>query len=323
MNLRIYIPFIKKSFLFIIGFFVLVFLLQFTINQIIKYINIGEYGVLNKINEGKINADIIVSGSSRALKAVNPEIITRETGMSCFNIASDGSDLGIQLPKLKWYINNNRKPKIIIQDVSQFGGGISSTIYEPFKYLPYISDDSLYAGILRIDKDFWIHKFFAPANLLYYNFDFYAKFAQELVNTINKKENFKNGFLPDNSKWTGNFDLYKKENPNGINCSVNDDYVHYLKGLMQLCRYEDIILFFVVLPNYYRLKEITVNLNDVLTYYKSLKDEHNVYFFDYSETDISKNEEYFYNLTHLNLLGADTFSKNICKDLNKIIASKR
>ncbi len=79
--------------------------MQLTINYSTKIITVGEYGVLNKINEGKINAKILISGSSRALKGINPKIIEKGTNASCYNIASDGSDLGVQFSKLKWYLS--------------------------------------------------------------------------------------------------------------------------------------------------------------------------------------------------------------------------
>jgi hypothetical protein len=319
MNLKHLLFFARKSFLFIIGFFVLAYLLELLIIFSVKGITIGEYGVLNKINEGKINAEILISGTSRALKAINPELISEKTGMSCFNIASDGSDLGVQLPKLKWYLNKNKKPKILIQDISQFGGEISSIIYEPFKYLPYVSDDSLYKGLLKIDEEYWIHKYISPTNLLYYNFDFYAKLFQELTNTFRNKDNFINGFLPDNSKWSSNFELYKKKNPDGINCSVSVEYENYLHELKDYCENQKIILVLTVLPNYYLLNEITKNATDVFKFYSKLENIPHTYYLNYVDLYVAHDERNFYNFTHLNLDGANKFSIKLASDLTTLL----
>lgn len=311
------LPFIKKSIVFIAGFLVVIFVLQTIINFAVKSINVGEYGVFNKINEGKINADILISGSSRALKAINPKVIEKELGLTCYNIASDGSDLGVQLPKLKWYLENNKTPKILIQDIAQFGGDISNTIYEPFKYLPYLSNDSLFKGLERIDPDIWYNKYLFPVNLIYYNFDFYAKLGIELIQSFRDQEKYINGFLPDNSKWSSNFEQYKKEHPDGINCSAPQDYKAYISELIKYCRQNKIILVFIVLPNYYRLKEVTHNLKDIGVYYNSLSEPF-VYYYDYSNSDISKNEKYLYNFTHLNLDGANYFTKLLTVELKNI-----
>ena len=303
--------FIKNSIGFIIGFLIIIYFLELTINFSIKKINVGEYGVLNKINEGKINAEILISGTSRALKAINPQIITEKTGLSCYNIASDGADLGVQLPKLKWYMKKNQKPKILIQDVSRFCGEISNTIYEPFKYLPYLSDDSLYKGLLKIKPNYWMNKYIFPTNLIYYNFEFYVKLFQELFHTINKKDQFIYGFLPDNSKWSSNFEHWKKKNPKGIYCSISSEYKSYLFELKEYCEKQDIILILLVLPNYYRLNEFAKNSEETLKFYSQLANNNKVYYLDLVNDDIASSEENFYNFTHLNLNGANKLSKKL------------
>ena len=106
--MRKYSKTIYRTLFFSAGFLVLVFLLQSLILFTVKRINVGEFGVLNKIDRGGINADIIISGSSRAYNGIHPGVIESVTGMSCYNIATNGTDLGVQLPKLKWYLNHNQ-----------------------------------------------------------------------------------------------------------------------------------------------------------------------------------------------------------------------
>ena len=50
----------------------------------------GEFGVWNKIIEGKIDADILIAGSSRARSHYDPRIIQEKTGRSAFNIGLNG-----------------------------------------------------------------------------------------------------------------------------------------------------------------------------------------------------------------------------------------
>lgn len=314
------IYFAKKSFIFVLGFFVVVFVLEALISFAIKKIKVGEYGVLNKIDSGEINADILVCGSSRALKAVNPKIIEKVTGFTCYNIAADGADLGVQLPKLKWYLNKNKKPKIIIQDIAQFGDVISNRIYEPFKYLPYLSDDSLYNGLLRIDKDFWLHKYLFPTNLIYYNFDFYAKLFQELVLTIKKQDIYVNGFLPDQSKWSGNLELLQKENPEGFTVYFSEDYKVYLHQLVKLCKENRIILLLTVLPVYYKIQEMTKNREEAMKTYKSFEENPFVVYLDFLDVDFTSDLENFYNFSHVNLKGAEKFSYFLSKQINLILS---
>lgn len=318
MKFKPLIPFIKKGLLFIIGFLALTYAMETTFNLAIRQIEVGEYGVLNKINDGNINAEILINGSSRALKAINPQIITETTGLTCYNIAADGADIGVQLPKLKWYMANNTKPKIIIQDISQFFGGISTTVFEPFKYLPYISNDSLYKGLLKIDDTFWLHKYLPAANIIYYNFDFYYKLFSELRNSAIGNDHYVNGFLPDSSNWASDFDLYKKQNPIGVKSSVEENYKLYLLELKKHCEINDIVLILTILPNYYRLAELAKNTEEISEFYSSLETIPKIYFLDFGNSSISKNEENFYNFTHLNITGANKFSELIVKEIKSL-----
>ncbi len=319
MKMKEFLYFAQKSIYFVIGFLIFVYILDMLIGFSVRKINVGEYGVLNKIDDGAINADILISGSSRALKAINPQIITQETGMSCFNIASDGSDLGVQFPKLKWYLNKNRKPRILIQDVSQFGGEISTTIYEPYKYVFYLSDDSLYYGLKQIDQRIWIHKYLFPSNLLYYNFDFYTRLFSELHQTLLNQDKYINGYLPDNSRWAGNFELFKKERTKGINCYISQENVNYLYELKEYCENQRIILILIVLPNYYRLKEITHNAEEISMFYAKLENIPYVYYLNYVNIELASLEDNFYNFTHLNADGASKFSTKLAADLIAIL----
>ena len=76
-------------------------------------------------------------------------MIEKGTGLSCYNISSDGVSVEIQVPKFKLYLNNNRKPKVLVQDVSVLGGHANNTIYQPYKYLPYASDEDFYNGLKK------------------------------------------------------------------------------------------------------------------------------------------------------------------------------
>jgi len=317
--MKSYIVLIKKGTFFIIGFFLVVFLLQTAILFAIRSITVGDFGVLNRINKGQINAEVLISGSSRALKAVNPQVITERTGLSCYSISSDGSDLGVQIPKLKWYLNRNQKPKYLIQDLSQFGGGISGIIYEPYKYLAYFKDDSLYSGLLKIDRKIWQHKYIYPTNLIYFNFDFYIKLMQELYHSVKKTDFLINGFYPDNSAWSGNMELFKEEYPNGLSSALTDEYREYMLELIRICMAHNITLIITVLPNFISPNDVNSNGVNVIDYYQSFEDENKVFLFDYSDGPVSKDQSNFYNFTHLNMTGAMKLSEYLANDLLELL----
>ena len=78
---------------------------------------------------------------------------------------------------------------------------------------------------------------------------------------------------------------------------------------------------FTILPNYYRLAEISKNTKEITSFYNSLPNNDQVFFLDFGNCDISKNQENFYNFTHLNLTGANKFTQLLVDKLylNKIL----
>lgn len=314
-----YKQFTIKSLIFLIGFFIFIFFLQSFIFFTIRNISTGEFGVLNKINNGDISTDIIISGQSQGLKGIKPIILEKELGLTSYNICADGTTLGIQLPKLKWYLNKNKSPKIIIQIVSKTNGLISKQIFQPYKYLYYISDDSLYNGLRKIEPDFWIHKYLYPTNLLYFNFDFYVSLFQELYLSLTKRDFLEKGFYADRSKWSGNIKLLQQKRANGIKAALTNDYKEYIEELINICKVKNIILLFVVLPNYHEYSALIDNSYKLTQYYEQIASQKGVYLFDYFENDIAKDTRYFYNFTHLNADGALKISQLLANDIKDIV----
>jgi hypothetical protein len=121
--------------IFVIG----VYVLNSFLIQGIKKVEAYEYGFWNKILGGEINAEIIVSGSSRALVQFDCRIISQATGKSCFNMGLDGSQMNFQLPLVQSYFLYNQGPKIFIQVVG-IDDLSTGEIYEPYQYLPYLDE---------------------------------------------------------------------------------------------------------------------------------------------------------------------------------------
>lgn len=315
--------FIIKSILFLLGFYIIAFIIQSILVLSITNINVGEYGVLNKLVNGKINTDILISGSSRGLKGLNPKIISELTGKSCFNISTDGCGLEIQLPKIKEYFKKNKKPLMVVQEVSPFGGGIAKTIYEPYKYIPYMQEQEIYEGLLKIEPHFWVHKYIYPTNFIYFNFDFYMKLLHQIGISIKGKDYLINGHHPDFSKWSTDFSELKQKRPKGIQASFGENYDDYLNELIELCSRNNVILILVSLPVHYEIFRITQGLNMVKSYYINKSNNRYVYFFDFSNSYISQDNNFFYNHTHLNNEGAIEFSQLLSKDLQLLLLPTR
>src|SRR5947208_4199998 len=91
----------------IMCFFGMVTALVFGLNAMItsglQHIKTSTYGISNRIMQGKVNAQIVITGSSRAASHYDPRIIEASIGRSAFNLGRNGSQTDMQLAVFRAY----------------------------------------------------------------------------------------------------------------------------------------------------------------------------------------------------------------------------
>jgi hypothetical protein len=121
-----------KGIVRIVCFFCLITACAYALDAIItrglRRINTSAFGAFNKVMSGKVNAEIIINGSSRALSHYDPRIIQRMTGLSSFNLGMNASQIDVELAILKNYLKHNATPKVVIQNLDLFSFWICSVL---------------------------------------------------------------------------------------------------------------------------------------------------------------------------------------------------
>ena len=108
--------FLIKAFIFSIILIVTDLIVRQYINQLPRF-EVDDR--LEKVLEGKINSDIIITGSSIGARGVLAEKITNETQYSAYNLAYPGSDITFHEFILKTYLTKNTPPEKIILTVDE------------------------------------------------------------------------------------------------------------------------------------------------------------------------------------------------------------
>ena len=304
------------------------FLIQTFFFILIRNLEVGELGVINKIMDGKINSEILICGASRAFVGIDTKVISGETNMSCFSIALNGSRMSTQVPLLKAYLKHNSPPKILIQEVGMYSLSLDEKIYAPYKYLPYLSEDELYNGLKKIDPNIWLNKYVPVANMTYFNTDFQRQILEDYSYQLNDFSDYLvNGFHPNNEKWTFNEEDFFKRRPGGLYNRIQDEGIGLLKEIIYITKKKSIKLFLVNTPEYYKILPLQNNREKIISVYKQIAKENGLEYLDYTEHEMTKDRSNFYNFTHLNLNGAYKFSKKLASDivtflkLNNILTS--
>ena len=66
---------------------------------------------------GRIEADVLAMGNSRALHHINPFVLDSLLGTHTYNLAIDGGPINFQIQKYRTFRRHNDKPELILQNI--------------------------------------------------------------------------------------------------------------------------------------------------------------------------------------------------------------
>jgi len=304
----------------ILSFFVLVGLLALALDAGIdaglRRIRTSEFGVWNHIVNGAINADVLITGSSRALTHYDARILQERLGRTAYNIGLNGSQTDMQVARLRTYLEHNRKPELLIHNLDLFSfqtthGGV----YDPGQYLPYIGEPALYEALSRINGNTWKSR-----HLPLYGYaveDLRFTWIQGVRRWFgwNPAEDHFQGFKPRHLPWTGEFERFKAQNPQGARFEVEPEGVREMEALLELCRERRISVLLVYSPEYRDMQAMTRNRAEIFARFGQLGERFAAPLWDFSDSPLSPQQDKFYNSQHLNAEGAALFSVALAERL--------
>jgi hypothetical protein len=293
----------------IAGFFCLIVVLLYIVNGMInsglRRIKTSQFGVSNKIVQGKINADIIITGSSRAISHYDPRIIEAITGRTAFNLGRNGSQTDMQLAVLKTYLAHNRTPKLVLHNLDAFSFVTTREVYDPAQYMPYLGEDDIYAALHHISPEIWWKAKYLPVYGLKGCFGW------------SPREDFFLGFNPRVGHWTADFENFKTTHGAGTTFDIEPEGVRIMEDLIRVCHDKGIKLVFVYSPEYREMQMLTKNRAEIFAKFSELSERYNVPLWDFSDWNNANNHELFRNSQHLNAEGAKVFSQDLANRLAK------
>lgn len=270
-----------------------------------------EYSTWNAIIDGKINSDIVIYGSSRAWKHIDPTMISKSLNVSTYNLGIDGHNFWLQYLRHSMLLENNTKPKIIILSLDIFTLQKVDDLYNSDQFLPYMLWDEKiknatlsYNGFKSIDYEIPLVRYFGRGNAV-----------QTAIKSNNKVERIK-GYQGQNQQWNDDFNKAKKLIKN-YEKSLDSETIVLFKIFLRECKSKNIKILFVYSPEYIDGQKFVKNRGKIISIYKNFSEINNIPFYDYSNDTISFQKKYFYNASHLNKAGAELFTKKLIDSLKK------
>lgn len=299
----------------IAAFFCLVLICLVVVNHVInkglRRIKTSSFGVSNQIMVGHVNADIVISGSSRALTHYDPRIIQEKTGRTAFNIGRNGSQTDMQLAFLKAYLGHNAKPSLVIQNLDLYSLVTTREVFDPVQYLPYLREDAIYQALVKINPEKWKSRFIPLYGYAVEDMRFSWLVGLKGYFGWNPPQDHHLGFLPRYTSWTGDFERFKAMNPDGVRFDIEPEGIRDLDELVALCKQRAIPVLLVYSPVYHEMQVLERNKAEVFTHFEEIRKRYDAILWDYCDSPISRNRDYFYNSQHLNADGASAFSTDL------------
>ncbi len=272
----------------------------------------GELSVWNDILNQRVNADIIIQGSSRAWVHFDPSMITDSTGLSCYNIGVDGHHFLMQDIRFKILEKYNHEPKLIIHSLETSTLSNRRDLYNSNQFLPYMLDYSKdFRDPLQKFNGFVLYDFYIPLIRYYGN---YYVLSQLVLNRVKSVENAGRikGFRGKILKW--NDDLKNaKAKFTSKEAIVDRATFNAFNAYLVSSKKKDIQVVLVYPPEYIEGQGFISNRGEIINMYQELSKKYDIPFIDFSNNFLSYKREYFYNSTHMNKEGAELFTAELIK----------
>ena len=275
------------------------------------------YVVWNDLVSGKINSPILIYGTSRARAHVNCKILEDSLHLSTYNLGIDGYTFNMEYCRHRLILENNIKPKYVIQTLDYHTLGKIEDLYQYEQFCPYFENKIILNTIKNYNGFSWVD-YHLPLVRYYGSTKQISSALNVLLRPSHNVGNRYKGFYNIDSNWTFEFDSIKKIRGSlyqKLDMQTVALFNHYLNDLKR----RNIKVIFVYTPEYIEGQKFVANRESIMALYKKISKKYAIPFLDYSSDSICLNRTYFYNAEHLNLRGSNLFSKKLASDLKKYI----
>ncbi|HEY5370795.1 MAG TPA: hypothetical protein VIJ75_17555 [Hanamia sp.] len=302
-------------------FFTIIFLLDFSIGSLLKYLYFHQNsGWLYRSSYAidSTNAEIVIFGSSTANHHYNPNVFEKRMDMSTFNAGKDGQSLFYHYAILKGMLKRY-SPRIVILDfdIGEFEKDQRS--YDRISsLLPYYENHPEIRSIILLKSPYEKYKLISKI------YPFNSVIFTSAIRNVNLNKNKKrdndaeSGYVPIKRVWSQGIAYINAP----ASRELDSNKINIFKDFIRECTAPGVKLYIVISPSLieYKYENPSVNLA------KDIANDFNVPFYNFSKLFMNYPKLFADNL-HLNDSGAQVFSNKVIdtilkNDSNVIINNK-
>jgi hypothetical protein len=288
-------------------------------NKGLKHSGMDFYGKLNAAGNTANNTNLLLVGSSRVLKQLDPVIIDSITGLNSFNYGLNAGTIKTWYNIMKYAIAYQKEIKLIVLNVDYNMFDISKDPYKDAYYYPF-SDNTAYHELVLTDsgKINLVHRSRIFDVSLY---DDYAKYAaiDGLVRPNRVAAGVFKGYFPNRDLNT--FEVLSSPVNEKHEIVVAEKGVKIFQDCITLCKHHNIQLVLVIAPYFkeYSPEKYYSNFNAIIDTVDQIAKRSNVPLYNFVNTEMANDRQYFYNVNHLNSRGATLYSAAVADSVKEYL----
>jgi hypothetical protein len=311
--------FLTQFLLFVAPVVILGYAADFYLGKALRKSHIArdEYPVWNDILDGKLDASILIYGSSTAWVQINPAAIADSLHTTAYNLGIDGHNFWLQYLRHRLLLQHNPPPALIIQTLDIFTLQKRANLFNPDQFLPYMLFNREikratvdYEGYHPLDYHLPLVRYYGKRQAIS------TAMRLSLTKDTGPEQRVK-GYEPQDKPWTD--DLAKaKKSMAYFEASLDTASLDLFEKYIQECKSKNIKMVFVYPPEYAEGQKFIHKREMVIALYAALGRKYNIPFFDYSSDALSFERNNFFNSLHLNKTGATLFTNKLISELKKL-----
>ena len=270
-----------------------------------------------EMQQGAINADIVIMGNSRGFSHFEPWTIDSICGTKSFCLGLGGYSITVEDLKYKYYRLYNKKPKYIIQQIDYYTLRNDSAPHqhESEQYLPIFYDRRIHNDLLRVGYSKM--DLYCP---LYRYWGYQMVIKNGLLEFLGVKHYVRDpsrmGHHYERGVWNGT----ELANMDTIHAIFDSKGKEYFEQYMQRCADEGVKVILVNSPTYVGANLKTIGLDAVNTYFDSIATVYNTVYWNYNENyELCEDTANFCVSVHMNPEATHRFTIDLARRLKSEI----
>lgn len=273
------------------------------------------FGKLNELLLNHNDFDIIFLGSSRVNWTINPKIIDSIAHVNSFNFGLDGAYVVEDGINLRAYLKVHPKPRLLVINIDPKIFNTTNEIKTPSRYLPYIQHPEIYDTLKEYSVWPVVAKYMPFVGVSFYTDGILNQSLQAFIQPDRKMENYYKGFSPLKQVWEKAAD----ESAEGLlKLEYTPKGMHIFNDFLKEIKQNNIPLQLIYSPQF-SFPQYQSSHENFMRILDSISGKYDFKIIDYSKMELCKDKKYFFDATHLNVTGANVFSKKLGADLDSIL----